>query len=297
MTYPKEYGRFKRNIAVLKDYWLLLRRLKSYDEVVMQWGIASISIRLLYLILKYKCNNLTILVHDINELRGITKYAGMDYSKWDIRFSKIADKVILHSEPMKRFMVERGIKEEKIRILTAFDYLTDDLPRSERKKTKKIVFAGNLSKSVFLSEISKAGLKLTMNCYGKWVDNLGAGLEYKGSFTPDNVSVLDGSWGLVWDGETIDTCSGSMGEYQRYNAPHKLSLYIVAHLPVVIWKEAAMASYVMEKGLGICVSSLREVPAIIDAMTDDEYSDIVSNVKREAIVLRSGGHLKQCLEQ
>ena len=30
-----------------------------------------------------------------------------------------------------------------------------------------------------------------------------------------------GNWGLVWDGDSIDECSGQWGEYLKINNPHK----------------------------------------------------------------------------
>ena len=55
---------------------------------------------------------------------------------------------------------------------------------------------------------------------------------------------MEGNWGLVWDGNSIDTCSGNFGEYLRLNAPFKFSLYLAAKRPVVVWRESAMAEYV-----------------------------------------------------
>ena len=264
-------------------------KLKKDDIILMQWPFTSCKMFILFWAVR-KCKNIQILVHDIGGMRF-----GKEENPWMPMFFIIAKSIIVHTPSMKQYLVANGVKENKIVVLGAFDYLTDDKSPDNREKTKDVVFAGNLAKSEFLEKIPSSCMGLTINCYGKKIDNLADGLTYKGAFTPDNVSVLEGSWGLVWDGDSTDTCSGVLGEYLRYNSPHKISLYIVAHLPVIVWERSALADYVKEKGLGICVSSLNEISGRIDAMSDKEYSTIIENVKKEAINLKAGNHLRHCL--
>ena len=106
---------------------------------------------------------------------------------------------------------------------------------------------------------------------------------------------VQGSWGLVWDGDSVDTCSTAMGEYLRYNSPHKISLFIAAHIPIIIWDQAAKAEYVKEKGLGICVSSLRDVKKSIENVSDEEYAQMIRNLEKEAELVRNGDQLRSCL--
>ena len=292
VSYPSIYGnKITRNIKLLGDFYRLYKTIKPEDTVLIQWPQGFRNLWIFYWVIKKKCNHLQLLIHDIDILRGKHKNA-----KWTMRFLKMADKIIAHSQTMKDWLVDKGFDSDKIEILTAFDYLTDDKVTDNRKKTKEVVFAGNLEKSEFLQKILETDLGLTINCYGKKIDNLSKGLNYKCAFRSENVSALEGSWGLVWDGDSLDTCNGPMGEYQRYNSPHKLSLYIVAHLPVIVWKEAAMAQYVKEKGIGICVSSLREISGIIDELKENDYKTMIENIKRESDMLRSGAHLKACLK-
>ena len=56
-----------------------------------------------------------------------------------------------------------------------------------------------------------------------------------GSFLPDELpSALEGSFGLVWDGDSSKTCSGVFGEYLRYNNSHKASLYLASGFPIIV---------------------------------------------------------------
>lgn len=285
------YNKIIRNIILLTDILRLRFATRRDDIVCMQWPFTQPMSGLFYRMAYKGFRNIWLLVHDIDLLRG-----NKDPNHWYERFFTKAERVIVHSEQMKRYVTERWIDVSKVRVLTAFDYLTDDVVTNPRRRTKDVVFAGNLLKSPFLAKISENELGLTVNCYGYNPGVLGRGLRYKGSFASDKVSVLEGSWGLVWDGDAIDACTGSFGEYQKYNAPHKLSLYIVAHLPVIVWDQAAMASYVKERGIGICVSSLKDISKRIDSMTDEEYNRILENVRRESDLLRKGEHLRKCLE-
>ena len=197
---------------------------------------------------------------------------------------------------MKGIVKDYGVPNDNMVILTSFDYLTKDEITRPIKKTKDVVFVGQLDKSSFLEKISPANLGIHINLYGRYEKDMGKDITYKCKFRADNVSVFEGSWGLVWNGDTIDECTGPMGEYLRYNAPHKLSLFTVAHLPIIIWDKAAKAQYVKDKGIGICVSSLREIGERIDNLSDEEYNQMVENIKIESKKLRQGAHLKECLD-
>lgn len=240
-----------------------------------------------------RVKDLYVLVHDVESLR----YNGS--INLEMRFFSKATRLILHSEQMKEYFVDKGIDSKNIRVLQCFDYLTKDEIRVERKNSNVIVSGATTERSSFLKKISDAGLGVHINLYGKHCDGyetvLGRDITHKGTFKSDKVSTLKGSWGLVWDGDSIDTCSTEMGEYLRYNSPHKVSLFIAAHIPIIIWDHAAKAEYVKEKGLGICVSSLREVKKKIMSISDEEYAQIIRNLEKEAKLVRNGEQLKKCL--
>ena len=157
---------------------------------------------------------------------------------------------------MTKYMKGNGVKS-KIVELDIFDYLLDSkIKINELFDMNEVFFAGNLAKSEFLGELSKIG-KVKFNLYGLEFDGLEkiksqTNVEYKGSFMPEElISNLEGGWGLVWDGNSIETCSGLSGEYLKYNNPHKVSMCIVSERPVIIWNKAAMADYIVNNGLGI----------------------------------------------
>ena len=112
-----------------------------------------------------------------------------------------------------------------------------------------------------------------------------------------HVCDIDGSWGLVWDGDSIDTCSGLLGKYLRYNAPHKCSLYIAAHLPLIVWEESAMAPFVRENGIGICVKSIGEIKDRISKISDDEYTEMQRKLEILSKRLDSGEQMKSAIRK
>ncbi len=83
--------------------------------------------------------------------------------------------------------------------------------------------------------------------------------------------IADCTWGLVWDGISIHTCSGLLGTYLRFNNSHKCGLYLAAGLPVIVWEESGMASFINRNKIGICVSSLQEAAETINGMDKETY--------------------------
>ena len=202
------------------------------------------------------------LVHDVEELR---KSLYNNYYKNEFNFMlSVADSIIVHNDTMKAFFIKKGIPENKLVSLKIFDYLMDKEATSKNVIFERAIsIAGNLdiNKSAYIAQLGKLGI--TIHLYGP---NFSHSLEqykdiqYHGSFPASDIpNQLNSGFGLVWDGNSIDTCSGDFGEYLQYNNPHKLSLYLASGIPVVIWDKAAEADFVRKHNLGICVSSLSEL--------------------------------------
>ena len=274
-------------IQAISLYWKL-----RGGTLFIQWPTKFCPVEKLYRwVISRRCGNLQLLVHDLDYLRGASE-KNLERS---LKMFRLSNLIILHSVAMKDFVVGRGIDVSKIKVIECFDYLTKDEITRHWIRTKDVVFVGQLDRCSFLDKVTEADLGVHVNLYGRFQKDLGIGITHKGAFRADNVSVFEGSWGLVWGGDTIDECTGDMGNYLRYNSPHKLSLFIAAHLPIIIWDKAAKSEYVKEKGIGICISSLREISKAIDAVTDKEYELMIKNIEKESLKLRSGRQLLACL--
>ena len=88
---------------------------------------------------------------------------------------------------------------------------------------------------------------------------------------------------------------GSYGEYLRYNNPHKTSLYLTACIPVIVWKESAMADFVLKNKLGITVEKLEDIGRKISEITEEEYREMIQNTVKISNRLKTGEYLKKAI--
>ena len=237
-------------------------------------------------------------IHDIEELR---EYHGDDrrayYDREFRTMAQSADILIVHNEEMKRFLVEdKGIPAGKLVCLEMFDYLCGS--NSTPVFSRSLNIAGNLDfrKSAYLREIGTLGIPVHL--FGPGMPECAENVTYEGVFPPEQAAlVLKEGFGLVWDGASLDTCSGPYGSYLRVNCPHKLALYLAAGIPVVIWRDAAMAPWVEQQECGLCVSSLKEVSSLLEQVQEEDYRRYALNAARAGELLRSGYHTQKALRQ
>lgn len=234
------------------------------------------------------------MIHDIYYLRddGNVYHDKNETQKLEVSFFNAADAVIVHNDVMKKKLANDGVTTPMVS-LGVFDYLYDGKSAEITQDDKiRLVFAGNLSpeKSGFIYQY-KPDERVAFNLYGTKPDSLSSSFDYKGSFPPDDlIENIAGNYGLVWDGPSADTCTGSFGNYLRYNDPHKLSLYLAAGLPVVVWDEAALASFVTEAGIGKTISNLGQL-ADLPGVNTEEYKTMRNQVLKYSANVRSGEYL------
>ena len=301
---------YKMNVlnAQIHKYRALLRafkRLKKNDDIVIQFPLLhhSLFINSLLKSLKNKGVNIYLLIHDLETLRFVNDKTLPFRMKLRMKLTESdtfhsVTGIIAHNPIMKSVLVDKGIAEEKIVSLGIFDYL---IPNFQEKnglsKNQPIIVAGNLEqeKAGYLYNLPEAP---AYNLYGVGFDESRAlaNETYFGSFLPDELpAALEGGFGLVWDGDSVETCSGFFGEYLRYNNSHKASLYLASGFPLVVWKQSALSHFVLEKGCGIAVESLHDLKEAIDNLSDADYQDLVNNAKRVGQEIRDGHYLKIAL--
>ena len=261
----------------------------------------------MHLLKKRKNCRFIALIHDLESLRGGIQGAIRENRRTnrlgDGAFLKEFDAVICHNDHMRRYLIDQGFAAEKLVSLELFDYLTDELPR-ERKKGEKpsLAIAGYLApgKCRYLYNIFEDGANpdLEVNLYGRDFRAQGADprLCYWGSFPPEELpNRLQGDFGLVWDGVSAAACAGNTGEYLKYNNPHKTSLYLAAGLPVIVWRQAAVADFVTRNGVGLTVESLRKLEVVIRGVTPEAYDAMCRNALAVSKKLRSGAFTRAAL--
>ena len=167
------------------------------------------------------------------------------------------------------------------------------------KYAKTLNIAGNLDtgKCKYIKELNNLKKDIQVNLYGpNYDENVlnSESIHYKGKFPSDEIPyLLDEGFGLVWDGDGINGCSGNTGEYLRYNNPHKLSLYMVSGLPVVIWSKAAEAEFVINNKVGVVVNDINDFNDVFDKIDEKTYYEMVENTKKISEKMRNGKYLEQ----
>ena len=136
-----------------------------------------------------------------------------------------------------------------------------------------------------------------LNIYGpNKLDSYPESIRYCGQYTPEELPKhLTEDFGLIWDGNSIETCSGTFGEYLKYNNPHKTSLYLSTGIPVIIWDQAALAPLIKESGVGICISSLTELDSVLLSLTNEQYQLMKRKAEKLGQKLRKGYYTKHAL--
>ena len=209
------------------------------------------------------------------------------------RFNQ-CDYIICHNKQMSKRLAMLGCTAQMVP-LTIFDYFTEDFIPKERPLTIPCIsFAGNLGKSPFLKKLDQSvdTSVLQFHVYGMPQAQY-SNLFYCGSLPADQLPLLlEGNYGLIWEGgyEVHER-----NNYLRYNNPHKASLYITAGLPIIVWSKAAIADFVQEHKLGICLDSLDELEEKITSVSQEEYQMLRENCLKLRHSLINGNYIKDAL--
>ena len=280
----------KRFIRILQQF-LSLSRLKKNDILVVQYpAVSDILMRRLIKHIKRK-NILSIaLVHDLSSIQGMGGNI-----RDEIEILNAFDYLIVHNEKMREYLQIQGYKGKMV-ILGIFDYLHDPAKSvQDAPYSNTVCIAGNLDKAKYIQDLSELS-SYRFNLYGinnvlelSGIDNA----TYKGCVPSDEiVYTLEGDYGLVWDGDSVEACAGVFGRYLLYNNPHKLSLYLSSGKPVIVWAKSAVAEFVRKNRLGIAVDSLLELKAM-DLKTD--YKEFKANVLAMKEKIGRGYYLSQAI--
>ncbi|MCM1234774.1 MAG: hypothetical protein NC489_32125 [Ruminococcus flavefaciens] len=300
-----KYGKLKENKA--KKVLLLLKFLRDIFVSIPKGSIVFFLAPLHYpydmvfrFMVKIKRMEVYAFIIDINGLRGSGKL------EREITDFMLAKGIIAQNDNQKIFLRQKGYTG-RIQVMGILDFLDEpdkNLQKEQDIGLVTICYGGNLSmkQSGFLYKwtdcIETTNLKVLIygiNLERKIDNNV---FQYMGSFPPDQVTKkLTGSFGLVWNGTEIDTCGGVCGEYYKYASPHKLSMYIMAGMPVIVWKYSAMGGFVDEKGIGFSVTTLNEIEEKIDSLDLSVYEEMKLNVYELRQNISKGYYAETCIKE
>lgn len=269
------------------------------DILFLQFPVIDHSVFLAEVLKKRKrCGaRIVLIIHDLELLRlsleeNVSTKVKVRYNLEERTVMSLADIVVVHNEMMRDKVQELGLASNAdIITLEIFDYLCNDTSFEMKQREGGVIVAGNLSseKAGYLRHLP-AGVNWRLygiGVEGETIQNA----EYFGKFEPDNgPDIIKGDYGLVWDGNSPDTCAGSFGNYLRYNNPHKASLYLAAGIPLIVWSKSALARFVANYGVGLTVSSLHEVPNRLREIDSDQYMNMQNATNALAQLIRTGYH-------
>ena len=242
-----------------------------------------------------KCK-VACIIHDLDSIRSLDN---AEQIKNEIRILSNYDAVIAHNGSMADWLKSNGYGGKIVEI-ELFDYLVQkNIVPTNNFNDPDVVFAGNLARCGFLRDLKKLR-DVSFGIYGpgfipeliKDADNV----KWKGVFSPEEiVNIIEGRFGLIWDGTSIETCTGVMGEYLKYNTPHKVSLYLTCGIPVIVPQTAAIAAYIKSKNLGISVNSLTELKDKLSLLTEPAYQEMRLNAIKFRSLLIQGNFLSKAV--
>lgn len=244
------------------------------------------------------------LIHDLESLRNLTsttEKSRKSHIYGDLILLEKFDYIIAHNQKMREYLINNGINEKKIVCLEIFDYLCHT-KFMKKNKSISVNIAGNLdpNKCGYIYEFVKKNPEVRVSLFGGnyMNDNSNKNSVYKGSFLPENITgELDGAFGIVWDGYTARSCLGNTGNYLRYNNPHKTSMYLAAGIPVIVWKEAAIAQFIIDNEVGIAVESLENLADELNQITEERYAAMTQNARTIGERLRNGYYFQKAMNQ
>lgn len=243
--------------------------LPSKSLVIFHFPFQATVYKLLLSLLKWRGIQTAVLIIDIDGIRDKNE---TELQQEVLQLKKF-NTIVAHNDTMKRKLLEL-IPGANIICIEIFDYPFTGVI-SKKTFSNTVCFAGNIAKSGFTKSLGNIA-SVQFNIYGIGYDavNTNSNVIYKGAINASELPAqIEGSFGLVWDGDSTEYCDA----YLRYNNPHKFSLYLLTGMPVIVWKESALAKLVQEKNIGILINTLDDVHAIIINLSPEAYSIMQSN--------------------
>lgn len=291
----KIYGYFRTFFGVVKSVFSMHRG----DIVVLQYPFKKY---FEFLCKAARFNNAKVItvIHDLGSFRR----KKLTLEK-EIRRLSGSDFIIAHNSSMKKFLEENGCKV-KINCLQIFDYLSSSGINGKKtvQRPFKVVYAGTLNykKNRFVYNVGNYIKSYILVLYGRGLEkehfNFTSKIDFRGFIASDKmISENDGDFGLVWDGNSSDTCGGDYGIYLKYNNPHKASFYLRSGMPLIVWSQSALAEFVIDNKIGFCIDKITDIDDILEKMTDEEYNVMKVNACRMSVLLNSGHYIKQAINE
>lgn len=255
----------------------------AYSAVIMDHALKILR--------KKSSAKIVLIVHDIESLRMSADHP--EFLTTEIRRFNSVDGLIVHNQAMADWLSDHGVTVPMSQ-LQLFDYINPQRLITDATSSN-ICFAGNLRKAQFLNDVPFK--QVQVDVFGDGLTLTNSQLIDHGSKSPDELpKFLTDRFGLIWDGNSAETCSGEYGEYLKYNSPHKASLYLSSGLPVIVWSQSALAPVVKSLGVGFAVDSLADIEPMLNKLSDVDDRRMKAAALLVALKLRSGQMIESAVD-
>ena len=275
-------------------------RIQKGDVIVLQYPVKKY-FSFICNVAHFKGAKTISLIHDLGSFRR--KKLTIEQ---ELKRLNHTDYVIATNQAMKGWLELQGFKKP-VGALGFHDYLSPSTATDKKHKNNEvwdIVYAGslNLRKNAFILKMKELDYQFKFHLYGNMEDYDAVAKDknivWHGFMNADDfIKQVRGNFGLVWDGDSLEECHGDFGSYLKYNTPHKASFYLRAGLPIIVWKESAIASLVEETGVGFAINSLKELPQHLKNISEEDYSAMRTKAKQLATAINNGKNLKKAIEE
>lgn len=288
---------FYNLLSILKACFQMRRN----DIVVLQYPVKKY-FSFICNVARLKKAKTISLIHDLGSFRRKKLTIPQELKRLDH-----TDYVIATNESMKQWLIQQGF-HKPMGTLGFHDYLSsvpipsDAKNHRQEKDAWNIIYAGslNLRKNAFILNMKEIDKSFKFHLYGNMPD-YNAIAEDKNMIwhgfmqADDFIAKAKGDFGLVWDGDSLDECHGDFGGYLKYNTPHKASFYLRAGLPIIVWRQSAIAQLVEKEQVGIAIDSLKQLPQQLKELSSQRYEKLKANVLRLSFEINKGMNLKKAI--
>lgn len=293
----KFFAFFYNLLSILKACFQMRRN----DIVVLQYPVKKY-FSFICSVARLKKAKTISLIHDLGSFRRKKLTIPQELKRLDH-----TDYVIATNESMKQWLIQQGF-HKPMGALGFHDYLSsipissDTKNHRQEKDAWNIIYAGslNLRKNAFILNMKEIDKSFKFHLYGN-MPNYNAIAEDKNIIwhgfmqADDFIAKAKGDFGLVWDGDSLDECHGDFGGYLKYNTPHKASFYLRARLPIIVWRQSAIAQLVEQEQVGIAIDSLKQLPQQLKELSSQRYEELKANALRLSLEINKGMNLKKAI--
>lgn len=206
-----------------------------------------------------------------------------------LNFYRHCDAVIAPGDLLIKHLQQIGISKKKLIQLPYYDFQPNMIITGKPRNATCLNYL-NFESVPLPDEIKESGLSILI-FQNQTFNNEGT-LRYAGQ-TDDELLVnkvkQNGGWGLIWPADK------KQEQFLQEIAPLALSIFISAGVPVIAKSNAAIASLIKEKQLGIVAANFEEAANKIKAIKDADYQNLLKNIAKMGLITRSGIATKNAL--